>query len=58
MDLRDVNGTRVYFDVSFLYYRKVLRTSYNIKLSTENCFAIFASEQRRGMKSCLKGHKF
>ena len=41
----------------FLYYRKVLRTSYNIKRSTENCFAIFAGEQKRGMKSKLKGQK-
>ncbi len=43
--------------ILLLYYRKVFRTSYNIKRSTENCFAIFASEQRRGMKSNLKGYK-
>ena len=40
--------------ISFLYYRKVLRTSYNINTLHRNLHkANFTREQRRGLKNVL-----
>ena len=45
---------QIIFWTAFLYYRKVLRTSYNINTLHRNLHkANFAHEQRRGLKNVL-----